>query len=78
MLPDNQWIAEETREEIKHVETNENENSDPKPVGHSKNTSKRDVCSNTILPEETRNISNKQLNFTPKATTERTNKTQSQ
>ena len=47
-------------------------------MGCSKNTSKRDVCSNTILPEQTRNISNKQLNFTPKATTERTNKTQSQ
>ena len=36
MLPDNQRIAEETKEEIKHVETNENENSDPKPMGHRK------------------------------------------
>ena len=43
MLPDNQQIAEETKEEIKHVETNENENSDPKPMGHSKNISKREM-----------------------------------
>ena len=47
-------------------------------MGHSKKTSKRDVSSDTILSEETRNISNKQLNFTPKATTERRDKTQSQ
>ena len=39
----------------------------------------REVYSNTILPGETRNISNKQSNLTPKGTRERrTNKTQSQ
>ena len=31
--------------------------------------------SNTILPQETRKVSNKQSNLTPKATRERTNKT---
>ena len=31
-----------------------------------KSSSKREVYSNTILPQETRNISNKQPNITPK------------
>ena len=40
--------------------------------------SKREVYSNTSLPQETRTISNKQSNLTPKGTRERrTNKTQS-
>ena len=46
-------------------------------MGHSKSISKREVYSNTNLPQETRKISNKQPNLTPKATRERTNKTQS-
>ena len=37
-------------------------------------TSKREVYSNTILPQETRNISNKQPNLTPKAIREKKNK----
>ena len=32
----------------------------------SKSSSKREVYSNTILPQETRKISNRQPNFTPK------------
>ena len=45
----------------------------------SKSSSKREVYSNTILPQETRNISNKQPNPTPKAIRERrTIKPQSQ
>ena len=36
-------------------------------MGCSKSSSKREVYSNTILPQETRNISSKQPNFTPKA-----------
>ena len=39
----------------------------PKPMGCSKSSSKREVYSNTILPQETRKISNKQHNLTPKA-----------
>ena len=38
------------------------------------NSSKREVYSNTILPQETRNISNKQPNLTPKAIRERRTK----
>ena len=51
--------------------------NDPKPMGCSKSRSKREVYTYIILPQETRKISNKQPNFTPKATRERTNKTQS-
>ena len=36
-------------------------------MGCNKNSSKREVYSNTILPQETRKISNKQPNITPKA-----------
>ena len=43
-------------------------------MGCSKSRSKREVHSNTILPQETRNISNKQPNLTPKAIRERQQK----
>ena len=47
-------------------------------MGHSKSNSKVNVYSNTVLPQETRKISNKQPNLTPKTTGERrTNETQS-
>ena len=39
---------------------------------------KRDVYNNIILPQETRIISNKQSNITPKGTRKRTNKAQNQ
>ena len=39
---------------------------DPKPMGCSKSSSKRDVYSNTILPQETRKTSNRQPSFTLK------------
>ena len=41
-------------------------------MGCSKSHSKRDIYSNTILPQETRKISNRQPNFTPKTTGKRT------
>ena len=44
-------------------------------MGFSKSSSKREVYSNTILPQETRKISNKQPNFTPKTTGKRRTKT---
>ena len=43
-------------------------------MGCSKSSSKREVYNNTILPQETRNISNKQANLTPKAIRERKKK----
>ena len=44
-------------------------------MGCSKSSSKREVYSNTILPQEARKTSNRQPNFTPKTTGKRkTNK----
>ena len=43
-------------------------------MGCSQRISKREVYSNTILPHELRNISNKQFNLISKATRKRTNK----
>ena len=43
-------------------------------MGCSKSSSKREVYSNTVLPQETRNISNKQPNLTLTAITERRTK----
>ena len=43
-------------------------------MGFSKSSSKREVYSNTSLPQETGNISNKQPNLTPKAIRERKQK----
>ena len=43
-------------------------------MGCSKSSSKREVYSNTILPQETRKISNRQPNFTPKTTGKRRTK----
>ena len=40
----------------------------------SKSSSKREVYSNTILPQETRKTSNRQPNFTPKTTGKRRTK----
>ena len=47
---------------------------DLKPMGWSKSSPKREVYSNTIPPQETRNISNKQPNLTLKAIRERRTK----
>ena len=41
-------------------------------MGCSKSSSKREVYSNTILPQERRNVSSEQPNLTPKAIGERT------
>ena len=52
---------------------------DPKPMGCSKSSSKREVYGNSTSPQEPRKISNKQPNLIPKATRERrTKKIQSQ
>ena len=53
MLLNNQWITEEIKEGIKkYLETSRNEkNDDPKSMGHSKGSSKREVYSDTSLPQ---------------------------
>ena len=49
--------------------------NDSKPMGVSKSSPKREVHSNTILPQETRKTLNRQPNFTPKTNGKRTKKT---
>ena len=49
-------------------------NDNSKPMGCSKSSPKREVYSNTILPQKTRKISNRQPNFTPKAMEKRRKK----
>ena len=44
-------------------------------MGYIQSSSKREVYSNTVLPQETKNISNKQRKLTPKAIRERRKKT---
>ena len=57
----------------KFVETNDNEN-----ITQSLWDAAKVVYSNTILPQETRKISNRQPNFTPKTTGKRRTKTNKQ
>ena len=47
----------------------------PYVLNCSKSSSKREVYSNTILPQETRKTSSKQPNFTPKTTGKEEQKT---
>ena len=75
MLLNNQWITEGIKEDKKVPRGKWRwKQNNPKPMGCSKSSSKREVYSNTILPQETRNISNKQPNFTPRAIRERRTK----
>ena len=46
----------------------------PETYGMQQNSSKREAYSNTILPQETRKISDKQCNLTPKVIRERRSK----
>ena len=63
-------VTEEIKSEIKKfLETNVNENTTTQNLQDvAKAVLKREVYSNTILPQETRKISNRQPNFTPKTT----------
>ena len=47
-------------------------------MGHRKSSAKREVYSSIDLPNETRKISNKQLNLPSKEIRKRTNKAQSE
>ena len=81
-LLNNQEITEEIKEEIKkYIETNDNENMTTQNLWNAAKAvlNKREVYSNSISPQETRKIPNKQSNPTLKRTRERrTKKTQSQ
>ena len=74
MLLNNQWSLKKIKEEIKNT-YDKWRCYDPKPMGCSKSSSQGKLLIAIQIPEKTK-ISNKQPNFTPKAT--RTNKTQSE
>ena len=76
MLLNNQEITEEIKEEIKKITRDKWQwkHDNPKPMGCSKSSSKREVYSYTSPSQETRNISNKQPNLIPKAIRERRTK----
>ena len=60
MLPTANGSLQKSKRKLKKI-PNDNwkqKLDDPIPVGHSKSSSKREVYSNTILPHETRKISN--------------------
>ena len=61
MLLNNQQITEEIKKEIKIcIEMNEKrKHNNPQPMGLSKSSAKGKVHSNTSLPQETREKSNK-------------------
>jgi len=61
MLLNNQQIREEIKKEIKICNRNKWKwkHNNPKPMGFSKSSAKGKVHSNTSLPQETREKSNK-------------------
>ena len=79
MLLNNQWITGEIKKEIKkYLETNEDERTTiQNPMGHDKGSSKREVHSNKIIPQQTTKITNKQPNLPPKELENEKSKTQS-
>ena len=82
MLLKNQWVNEEIKKEIrKYLKTNENENTTIQNLWDAAKAvlrGKYSIYSNTSVSQETRKISNKQSNLTPKGTRERrTKKTKS-
>ena len=74
MLLNNKWSAEEIEKEIKKIceDKWKWKHNDPKPLGCSKSSSKREVYSSTILPQETRKTSHRQPNCSPKTPGKRT------
>ena len=74
--PMDHWRNKRGNQKIPRSKWKQRHNN-PKPIGCSKSSSKREDYRNTSLPEKTK-ISNKQPNFTPKATIKKKkNKTQS-
>ena len=74
MFLNNEQFTEEIKREIKNfLETKDNENMTTQNLWDaSECSSKKEVYSNTILPQETRKTLNRQPNFTPKTGKRRT------
>ena len=76
MLLNNQWFKEETKEEIKSMQTNENESTAVPNLGDIAKAVLREAYSNTVLTQETNKENLKQPNLTSETTREsRTNTT---
>ena len=75
MFLNNQQVTEWIKGEIK-ISRNKWQwkHHNSKPMGSRKSSSKREVYSNTILPQETRKTLNRQPNFTSKTTGKRRTK----
>ena len=79
MLLKNQWVNAEIKNEIRtYLKTNENKNTTFQNDGLQQSSPKREVQSDTGLPQETSKVSGKQPNITSKCIRKRTNKAQSQ
>ena len=72
-LLNNQKITEEIKKKLS-VNKRQWKYDKPNPMGCSKNSSKMEVFRNTILPQGTRKILNRQCNFTIKTNGERLKK----
>ena len=73
MFLNTQEVTEEIKERTKkHLQTHEDENTTQNSC--SKSSAKREICSNTSLPQETREKTNKKPNLTLKATRKRRTK----
>ena len=77
MLINNQQVTEEIKSEIKKNSRNKWrwKHNNSKPMGCSRSSFKKEVYSNTTLPQETRKTLNRQPNFTPKTTAKRRRRT---
>ena len=72
-LPRDHWRNQRGNQEIPRNKW-QWKHDDTKPMGCSKSSSNMEVYSNIILPQETRNISNKQHNLISKAIRQRRTK----
>ena len=64
MLLNNKLVNQEIQETKKFMETNENENTVLQNLWNAAKVVLREFYSNTVLPQETGKISNKQPNLT--------------
>ena len=60
-LLDNKEVTKEVKSRNQKIPRNKWQwkHDDPKPMGLSKSSSKREVYSNTVIPEEARKVSNR-------------------
>ena len=78
MFLNNQQVTEEVKREVKKIlETNDNKNTTTQHMRCSESSSKREVYSNTILPQKIRKTLKRQPNFTLKTTGKTTTTTKS-